>query len=63
MVSRSNNTITGRQVDYMIANEEEQAEVRSARVLPTIPSQVTPDTPLESLNLNWRERNLPETVD
>ncbi len=47
----------------MIANEEEQAEVRSARVLPTIPSQVTPDTPLESLNLNWRERNLPETVD
>ena len=48
----------------MIANEEEQAEVRSARVLlPTIPGQVTPDTPLESLNLNWRERNLPETVD
>lgn len=61
MVSRSNNTITGREVDYMIANEEEQAEVRSARVLlPTIPGQVTPDTPLESLNLNWRERDLPE---
>lgn len=27
---------------------------------PTIPSSVTPETPLEQLNLNWRERDLPE---
>jgi len=27
---------------------------------PTRPSEVTPDTPLESLNLNWREKDLPE---
>jgi len=60
MLSCSNNRITGIQVGYMIANEEEQAEVCSARVLLTIPGQVTPDTPLESLNLNWRERDLPE---
>ncbi len=28
--------------------------------MPTIPSKVTPDTPLEALNLNWSERDLPE---
>ena len=27
---------------------------------PTKPSEVIPDTPLEKLNLNWRERDLPE---
>lgn len=30
--------------------------------LPTVPHEVTPDTPLEDLNLNWRERDLPEYV-
>jgi len=28
--------------------------------LPTVPCEVTPDTPLTSLNLNWRENELPE---
>ncbi len=27
---------------------------------PTTASEVTPDTPLENLNLNWREKDLPE---
>jgi len=27
---------------------------------PTRPETVTPQTPLETLNLNWRERDLPE---
>lgn len=29
---------------------------------PTQPEEVTSDTPLESLNLNWRERDLPERL-
>jgi hypothetical protein len=29
---------------------------------PTLPSEVSQDTPLESLNLNWREKDLPERV-
>jgi len=29
-------------------------------VPPTIPEQVTPDTPLDQLNLNWSEKDLPE---
>ncbi|PXF56378.1 MAG: hypothetical protein C4B59_16995 [Candidatus Methanogaster sp.] len=32
----------------------------SSEDLPTVPSDVTPDTPLESLNLNWQEKDLPE---
>jgi DNA modification methylase len=31
-----------------------------SKYLPTVPSDVTPDTPLESLNLNWQENDLPE---
>ena len=31
-----------------------------ANSIPTIPKDVTPDTPLETLNLNWSERDLPE---
>ncbi|NCO36992.1 MAG: hypothetical protein AUJ92_03440 [Armatimonadetes bacterium CG2_30_59_28] len=27
---------------------------------PTTPNEVTPGTPLDALNLNWRERDLPE---
>ena len=29
---------------------------------PTVSSEVTPETPLEELNLNWGERDLPESV-
>ncbi|HID85181.1 MAG TPA: class I SAM-dependent methyltransferase [Anaerolineales bacterium] len=31
-------------------------------VKPTLPETVTPDTPLEELNLNWGEKDLPERV-
>ena len=29
---------------------------------PTVPAAVTPQTPIEELNLNWRERDLPEAT-
>jgi DNA modification methylase len=41
-------------------NEERRAPVYSDTEPPAIPSTVTQDTPLESLNLNWREKDLPE---
>lgn len=44
----------------MITNEEKRVMTYSPDMIPTIPNQVTPDIPLESLNLNWRERDLPE---
>jgi len=43
-----------------LTNEEKRVSVYSATGTPTIPSEVTHTTPLESLNLNWRERDLPE---
>lgn len=44
----------------MLTNEEKRVVLYAADVPPTVASEVTPDTPLESLNLNWRERDLPE---
>jgi len=43
-----------------LTNEEKRVSVYSAIGIPTIPSEVTHITPLESLNLNWKERDLPE---
>ena len=43
-----------------LTNEEKRVVVYSETTEPTIPSIVTPDTPLSALNLNWRERDLPE---
>ena len=41
--------------------EERRVSIYSDESLePTIPSTVTQDTPLEKLNLNWREKDLPE---
>lgn len=40
--------------------EEKRVPVYSDTEPPTIPSEVTQDTPLENLNLNWRERDLLE---
>lgn len=34
--------------------------IAASHAPPTVASTVTPDTPLEALNLNWRERDLPE---
>jgi DNA modification methylase len=42
----------------MSTNEEKRVHLYSAN--PTNPSSVTSDTPLETLNLNWREKELPE---
>ena len=44
----------------MLTNEEKQVTIYAKDDKPTVPSEVTPDTPLESLNLNWRERDLRE---
>lgn len=41
-------------------NEERRVPVYSDAEPPTISSEVTQETPLESLNLSWRERDLPE---
>lgn len=44
----------------MLTNAEKSVAIYSGGDCPTIPSQVTRDTPLETLNLNWREKDLPE---
>jgi DNA modification methylase len=44
----------------MLTNEEKRILIYSTSDKPTKPSEVTPKTPLESLNLNWTERDLPE---
>src|SRR3954469_17449875 len=41
-------------------NEENRVAAYSSTETPTIAGDVTPDTPLEELNLNWREKELPE---
>jgi DNA modification methylase len=44
----------------LFTNEEKQVPVYSSSDQYTIASTVTPDTPLSQLNLNWREKDLPE---
>jgi DNA modification methylase len=44
----------------MLTKEEKKIEIYSSNKTPTISHAVSPDTPLETLNLNWRERDLPE---
>ncbi len=41
-------------------NEEKRVEVYHSDSVPTVAAEVDNETPLESLNLNWRERELPE---
>jgi len=43
-----------------LTTEEARVPVYSDTEPPTVPGTVTQDTPLESLNLNWREKDLPE---
>jgi len=46
----------------MLTNEEKRViQYSDDSSIPTLPREVTPDTPLESLNLNWREIDLPES--
>lgn len=42
--------------------EEKRVQLYAGSNKPIIPSDVTPDTPLETLNLNWSERELPERI-
>jgi hypothetical protein len=45
-----------------LTNEEKRVNVYYASAMPTDPSTVTPDTRLSDLNLNWREKELPERI-
>ncbi|MFA5553209.1 MAG: DNA methyltransferase [Phycisphaerae bacterium] len=46
----------------MLTNEEKVLTIYAdSRSSPTSPSEITPETPLENLNLNWREKDLPES--
>jgi DNA modification methylase len=45
----------------MLTNEEKRVKMYS-ETEPTDPSKVSSDTPLEELNLNWREQDLPERI-
>lgn len=44
----------------MATNGEKHTSLGLKTSRPTTPHEVGPDTPIESLNLNWRERDLPE---
>lgn len=46
----------------MFTNEEARVSlyVDPSLNMPTVASEVTPDTPIENLNLNWREKDLPQ---
>jgi len=43
-----------------ITNEEKRVVFYAGSQKPTVPASVTPKTELSQLNLNWRERDLPE---
>jgi DNA modification methylase len=45
-----------------ITNEEKKLQVYSIDKKPTTPKTVKFDTPLENLNLNWGEKDLPERI-
>jgi len=53
-------TINLPQAEAQPTNEERRVPAYSDTALPTVPAQVQRDTPLERLNLNWREKDLPE---
>jgi hypothetical protein len=43
-----------------LIDEEQRGVLYATSYEPTVRGSVTPDTPLDSLNLNWREKDLPE---
>lgn len=43
-----------------LTNEERRVAIYQGTGETTIPNSVTPETPLDELNLNWREKDLPE---
>jgi len=46
----------------MWTGAEKRVAVYQMDAEPIHPEKVTPETPLETLNLNWRERDLPERI-
>lgn len=46
----------------MLTHEEQRVAIYASDEVTTNPSKVTQDMPLESLNLNWTERDLPERL-
>ena len=44
----------------LLTNEEKRVPIYLDKGRPTTSANVTPDTPLNSLNLSWREKELPE---
>ncbi|RPH95931.1 site-specific DNA-methyltransferase [candidate division KSB1 bacterium] len=46
--------------DLFLTNHEKKVSAYSRKDQPTDPATVTPKTPLSTLNLNWREKDLPE---
>lgn len=44
----------------MLTNEEQRVPIYTTESIPTRASEVTSDTPLVNLNLNWTEKDLPE---
>jgi len=48
------------QAKSLYTNEEKRVTAYAGDILPTNPSLVNRNTPLDELNLNWREKELPE---
>ncbi|MBR1369627.1 DNA methylase [Methanocalculus chunghsingensis] len=46
----------------MLTNEEQRVNIYTTDTYPTDPHQVTHETELSALNLNWTEKDLPERV-
>jgi len=44
----------------LLTNEEKRVPVYHDLKEPTVPSSVSPTTPLHQLNLNWSEKDLPQ---
>lgn len=45
-----------------LTNEEKAMNIYATTEQPTVPEEVTSDTLLKDLNLNWREKDLPESI-
>lgn len=45
-----------------LTNEEKRVDIYHGAGEPTIPDSVTPETNLNELNLNWKEKDLPERI-
>jgi DNA modification methylase len=60
LITASNSCRIEDSTEKALTNEERKVTLYTQADTPTIPSLVTHDTSLNSLNMNWRERDLPE---